>query len=76
MEDWHIQNGIQGYAHDSELDALQQRELRSEQMEFYKRANTPPFEGFGGWQGVKEAATGVGILMIFGMILKYGFGIG
>jgi hypothetical protein len=76
MDDFNLQNGIQGYAHDPELDALQQRELRSEQMQFYKNANTQPFEGFGGWQGVKDAALGVGALMVLGLFLKYVVGIG
>jgi hypothetical protein len=76
MEDFNLQNGIQGYAHSSELDDLQQRELRSEQMEFYKRANTPPFEGFGGLQGLKEAATGFAILIGLGLFFKYIIGWG
>lgn len=76
MEDFNIQNGIQGYAHDSELDALQQRELRAEQMRFYQNANTPPFEGFGGLQGLKEVGAGVLILLAVGLFVRYVLGIG
>jgi hypothetical protein len=76
MDDWNLQNGIQRATGSEELDALQQRELRSEQMEFYKRANTEPFDGFGGWQGFKEFLTGVGMLIVFGFVLHYVFGVG
>jgi hypothetical protein len=71
MEDFNLQNGIQRATGSEELDALQQRELRSEQMDFYQRANQEPFEGFGGRQGLKEALTGVVILLIIGLIFKY-----
>lgn len=74
MDDWNLQNGIQRATGSEELDHLQQQELRAEQMEFYKRANTPPFEGFGGWQGLKEAATGVAILLLLGLFFKYVIG--
>jgi hypothetical protein len=76
MEDFNLQNGIQRATGSEELDALQQRELRAEQMEFYQRANSQPFEGFGGMQGVKEFLTGVGILIVFGFVLHYIFGVG
>ncbi|MFE9525256.1 hypothetical protein [Streptomyces sp. NPDC006631] len=71
MEDFNIQNGIQRASGSEELDALQQRELRSEQMEFYQRANSQPFEGFGGRQGFKEFLLGVAILIAIGLVFKY-----
>lgn len=71
MDDWNLQNGIQRATGSEELDALQQRELRSEQMEFYKRANTEPFEGFGGRQGFKEFLIGVAILVAIGLVFKF-----
>lgn len=76
MEDFNLQNGIQRATGSEELDALQQRELRAEQMEFYQRANQESFEGFGGMQGLKEAVTGVVLVSAFGFILHYVFGIG
>ncbi|MER5754273.1 hypothetical protein [Streptomyces sp. NPDC002088] len=76
MDDFNLQNGIQRSSGSEELDALQQRELRAEQMEFYQRSNAQPFHGFGGRQGLKEAATGVLILFVLGFIFKYILGIG
>jgi hypothetical protein len=76
MEDWNLQNGIQRATGSEELDALQQRELRSEQMRFYQNANAPEWHGIGGRQGIKEAAIGIGILLVIGLIFKYVLGIG
>jgi hypothetical protein len=71
MDDWNLQNGIQRSSGSEELDHLQQQELRAEQMRFYRNANTEPFEGFGGWLGVRQAAIGFGIILVLGLIYKY-----
>ncbi|MFH8395748.1 hypothetical protein [Streptomyces sp. NPDC018036] len=76
MDDWHIKNAIQGYSGDENLKADMDRQLHSEQMEYYKRANTPEFEGFGGWQGFKEFLTGCAMLLVLGLIFKYVLHIG
>jgi hypothetical protein len=76
MDDFNLQNGIQRANGSEELDALQQRELRAEQMQYYKNANTQPFEGFGGLQGLKEAAIGVAIFLGVALFIKYVLGVG
>lgn len=76
MEDFHLQNSVQRASGSEELDHLMQQELRAEQMAFLRRANTPPFEGFGGRRGVKEFLIGCAVLLILGVLFKYVFHIG
>jgi hypothetical protein len=76
MDDWNLQNGVQRATGSEELDALQQRELRSEQMRFYQNANAPESHGIGGWAGLKEAAAGVLLVLVLGLFVKYVLGIG
>lgn len=76
MNDWNQQSGIERASGSEALDHLQQQELRDEQMRFYQRANQQPFEGFGGMQGLKDAAFGVLILFVLGFIFKYILGVG
>jgi hypothetical protein len=75
-DDYWQQEALRRVSGDPELDHQMQAELRAEQMQYYRNANTPPFQGFGGVQGLKEAATGVVILFVLGFIFKYVLGVG
>jgi hypothetical protein len=76
VENFDQHNALQRATGSEELDALTQRELRAEQMEFYQRANQPPFEGFGGRVGFKEFLTGCAIILALGLFFKYVIGVG
>jgi hypothetical protein len=65
-------NPPEGY--DPTMDAMQHQLMR-EQHDFYtNQQSTQSFEGFGGLQGLKEAATGFAILIIIGLFIKFVLG--
>ncbi|MDX3260678.1 hypothetical protein PV336_15775 [Streptomyces sp. MI02-2A] len=79
MEDPNIVNGIQrgtGQTDDITLDVMRQ-DLTAEQLKFFRRANSgqEPFE-LGGRQGIQQIIAGCVLIVVLGLILKYGFNIG
>jgi hypothetical protein len=76
INDPYQQQSVERYTGSEQLEHQMHQQLETEQLVFFKNANQPRFEGFGGVQGVKDAARGVVILFILGFIFKYIFHIG
>jgi hypothetical protein len=76
MDDFYSQESIRRVSGDPDLDRQMNAELRAEQMQYYRNANSQPFLGFGGMQGVKEVGTVVLIVLVLGLFFKYIVGVG
>ncbi|MFE4681516.1 hypothetical protein ACFRNJ_11860 [Streptomyces sp. NPDC056721] len=71
MDDYWQQEAIRRQGGDPGLEQQMQAELRAEQLQYYRNANTQQQPAdIGGIQGIKEALTGVVVLVVIAALFK------